>query len=60
MPRLSSLSTAARGLRAAWSRRSARLQLRRELEESSDRALAEIGLCRGDISAVAGGRYNRD
>ena len=60
MLHLSSLFAVARNLRSTLSRQSERLNLRRELEQSSDRTLADIGLSRGDISAVASGRYCRD
>ncbi len=40
-------------------RQKARAQLRRELADTSDRALAELSLARGDIEDVVAGSYRR-
>jgi uncharacterized protein YjiS (DUF1127 family) len=43
---------------ALWrERRAARLQIERDLNDHTDRQLAELGLSRSDIHAVAGGSY---
>ena len=43
---------------AAWrERRAVQLRIEHELNEHTDRQLAELGLSRSDIHAVATGRY---
>lgn len=46
-------------LGAAWSRHLVTSRINRELAGSSDRVLAEIGIARGDIGAVAQGRFGQ-
>ena len=44
-------------LRSAVTRHRVVVDTTRELEQSSDRALAEMGLARGDIASVANGTF---
>lgn len=44
-------------LRSAVTRHRAVVETTRELEQSSDRALAEMGIARGDIASVAKGTF---
>lgn len=48
-----------RRLQAAIARQARRQRVRRELEATSDRGLADIGIARGDIYVVAFGRATR-
>ena len=47
------------GIRARRAASAQRSRLRRELSAFSDRELADFGLFRSDIEAVACGRYSR-
>ena len=47
-------------LRSTVARHRAIADTTRELEQSSDRALDDMGLSRSDIAAVARGSYRRD
>ena len=49
----------ARQVGLTWGRQKARARLRRELADTSDRALAELRLARGDIEDVVAGTYRR-
>ena len=60
MLHVSSLSLFAHQLRSLWMRRFDRVHFRRELEQSSDRTLADMGICRGDITAVVDGSFGRN
>ena len=56
---ISTLKTCVRRLGARWARHAEALRISRELGDSSDRILAEIGITRGDIGVVARGRFGR-